>query len=75
MCTSYVYTPIYIVYMHYIAGREINTPDKCCLQICASESHAVPQACYLCNENVAIGFKASMEAYFVGNQCWDTGAA
>ena len=39
-------------------------------------AHCLPQACCLCSENVAIGLKTSIEAYFMKKkQCWDAGAA
>ena len=64
-CTSCViYTYLYCVYV--LVGEAISTRDP---YICANEWHAVFHS-----ENVAVGFKTSIEANFVGKKtalgCW-----
>ena len=51
------YTPIIIYSIYALVGEAISTRD---LYICANESHTVFHS-----ENIAIGFKTSIEVYFV----------
>ena len=57
-CTSYVlYTYLYCIYALVSRAINIRDPYSC---ICANQSHAVFHS-----ENVDIGFKTSIEVYFV----------
>ena len=67
------YAPIYIGYiiLYALVGRAISIRDP---YICANESHAVFHRTVVCAvKTLAIGFKTSIEAYFVEKtalRCW-----
>ena len=67
------YMPIYIVYYVLVGGViGIRDPYICAVHgsvpftsLCQQIARCLPQVRYLCSVNVAIGFKISIEVYFV----------
>ena len=51
--------------LHALVGGAISIRDRSFTSLCQRIAHCLPQARCLCSENVAIGFKTSIEAYFV----------
>ena len=69
------YTPIlYCVYALVGGAISIHDPYICAVHESVPTieriARCLPQARCLCSENVAIGFKTSIEAYFVGGGKW-----
>ena len=67
MCTSYVlYTYLYGVYVPVGGAVSIRDPYICAIHESVPTNYTLsPQSRCLCSENVAVGFKTSIEAYFV----------
>ena len=84
MCTSYVLNA-YLYCVYTVVGGAISIRDPYIsairksvpfTSVCQRIARCVPQARCLCSENVAIGFKTSIEAYFVERkkQRYDAGS-
>ena len=73
--TSYVLCA-YLYCVDALVGGAFSIRDPYICAVHKSVTRCLPQARCLCSENVVIGFKTSIEAYFVGKkQCYDAGAA
>ena len=68
-CTSYVlYAYLYCVYALVGGAISIRDPYICAIhESVPTNARCLPQARCLCSENIAIGFKTGIVAYFLKN--------
>ena len=66
----YIYTYLFILHIGVIGGViSIRDPYLCAVhEFVQRIARCLPQVRCLCSENVAIGFKTSIEAYFMGKK-------